>query len=142
MRFERDHMMLVLPYLFEENKENIKFIQHGRDLRVIQQLFNQQIKDHVYDKFCKALAPPLGEYHYQMGRNNLIDKIDKALGEYYYQMRRNNYYNSIGEGKFKSFCNENGFEDEDVQEELQETDGNESTLTDFFDDNFPFDNIP
>eukprot|EP01084_Bolivina_argentea_P282797 484172_1 len=66
----------------------------------------------------------------------LIDKIDKALKEYYKQRGKNNYYNSKGDGIFKVFCNDNGFEDDDVKEELQANNGDDCTLTDF-DDNFP-----
>eukprot|EP01084_Bolivina_argentea_P051322 94408_1 len=137
MRFEHNHMELVLPFLFVDNNENIQFIKNGKKLVDLQQVFKHGTKDHVYDKFCKALEAwkPIDDHEL------IIHKIDKGVGEYYSDMGRKNYFNSNGEGIFKLFCNDNGFEDEDVKEELQETDGNECTLTDF-DDDFPFNNIP
>eukprot|EP01084_Bolivina_argentea_P030065 55750_1 len=70
----------------------------------------------------------------------LIDKIDKALKVYYKQCGTKNYYNSNGDGIFKVFCNDNGFEDDDVKEELEAATGDDCTLTDF-DDDFPSDKI-
>eukprot|EP01084_Bolivina_argentea_P030064 55749_1 len=73
-----------------------------------------------------------------MSQEGLIDKIDKALKVYYKQCGTKNYYNSNGDGIFKVFCNDNGFEDDDVKEELEANTGDDCTLTDF-DDDFPFD---
>eukprot|EP01084_Bolivina_argentea_P264922 448923_1 len=62
-----------------------------------------------------------------MEPTGLIARIDKGLGEYYEYVSpsRKSYYNADGIGKFALFCNDNAFEDDDVKEELTETDGDE-----------------
>eukprot|EP01084_Bolivina_argentea_P088379 159575_1 len=49
-----------------------------------------------------------------------INKIDNALGKYYEQMRGNNsnYYDDRHNGIFAVWCDENGYDDDDVSEEL------------------------
>eukprot|EP01084_Bolivina_argentea_P051323 94409_1 len=66
---------------------------------------------------------------------SLIDKIDNALSDYYQQLNRNDYINSDGTGKFKTYVEDNQFEDEDIKEELEVATGSDCTLTDFDVDN-------
>ncbi len=70
---------------------------------------------------------------------NIITQIDILLGAYYKLMNRRDYFDDDGIGKFAAFCDDNGFDDDDVCEELEEE---ECTLEDFADDddiiNFPF----
>eukprot|EP01084_Bolivina_argentea_P104299 186766_1 len=70
--------------------------------------------------------------------NNDVIKIDKALALYYKLMGRNDYM-SNGIGKFHIWCDENGFEGDDIRDELNAS-FDECTLIDFTSiDNFPFD---
>eukprot|EP01084_Bolivina_argentea_P292276 502436_1 len=65
-----------------------------------------------------------------------IDIIDKALGEYYKQKKSPYFLYQDNTGKFKKFCDDNGFEDGDVKDELQ-SGPQECVLVDF-DPQFPF----
>eukprot|EP01084_Bolivina_argentea_P007295 13710_1 len=66
---------------------------------------------------------------------SIIDQIDDGLKQYYQQLGRDDYTNSDGIGTFKQFVQDNGFEDEDVKEELDVSNANDCTLTDFYDEN-------
>eukprot|EP01084_Bolivina_argentea_P282322 483223_1 len=77
---------------------------------------------------------------------DIITGIDKGLKQYYKECHHFKFGNTFGDlnytnnariGKFELFCNENAFDNEDVEEELEETDSNECQLTDF-DPSFPF----
>eukprot|EP01084_Bolivina_argentea_P072964 132432_1 len=67
---------------------------------------------------------------------SLIERIDKALHLYYKHYQRSDYISSENNnGKFQIFCEENGFEDDDVETELQAL-PDECMLVEF-DDTFP-----
>eukprot|EP01084_Bolivina_argentea_P024583 45797_1 len=75
-------------------------------------------------------------------KKSAVQCIDDALGKYYKQMRGNNsnYYDDRHNGIFAVWCDENGYDDDDVSEELgNNADPLECALTDFTDD-FPFNN--
>ncbi len=58
----------------------------------------------------------------QNDKENIINKIDQRLGEYYNWLGKNDYFDREGNGKFKTWCEDNGFEKydiNDVKEELQ-----------------------
>eukprot|EP01084_Bolivina_argentea_P082990 150257_1 len=64
-----------------------------------------------------------------------IKKIDAGLASYYKTHGRDDYFNDDNIGKFEASCEENGFGEEDIADEL-ETSAEECMLLDF-DDNFP-----
>eukprot|EP01084_Bolivina_argentea_P306995 530574_1 len=64
-----------------------------------------------------------------------IKKIDEGLAKYYKLHGRDDYFNGDGVGKFFASCDENGFVDDDVADDL-EASADECMLLDF-DDNFP-----
>eukprot|EP01084_Bolivina_argentea_P065926 120183_1 len=72
----------------------------------------------------------------------ITEKIDDGLAGYYVRNSRMDYANHKGIGKFKVFVEDNGFDDNDVRDEL-EGDADDCLLTDFDIDNdgninFPF----
>eukprot|EP01084_Bolivina_argentea_P236583 397759_1 len=69
--------------------------------------------------------------------DSFIAKIDKELENYYKLLGRDNYIDDDGIGKFIAFTQDNGFESDDIREELEVEDPEDSMLIDF-DDNFPF----
>eukprot|EP01084_Bolivina_argentea_P001902 3523_1 len=64
-----------------------------------------------------------------------IKKIDEGLATYYKLHGRDDYFDEENRGKFDAACEENGFGEEDIADEL-ETSAEECMLLDF-DDNFP-----
>eukprot|EP01084_Bolivina_argentea_P293694 505163_1 len=54
MRFRGEHMVQVLPLLFENTTDNIEFIVKKKS-KDLQQQFNKRIKDKNYDTFYQAL---------------------------------------------------------------------------------------
>eukprot|EP00483_Globobulimina_turgida_P012264 UN12286 len=50
---------------------------------------------------------------------SIIDQIDRVLEEYYKSFKRNDYKNADGIGKFKKYCDDNGFEENDISEEMK-----------------------
>ena len=69
--------------------------------------------------------------------DTVAKSIDKALGIYYYQQSRNDYFYDNGFGKFFSYCQNEGFDDEDIIEELSDGTAKDCGFLDF-DNNFPF----
>eukprot|EP01084_Bolivina_argentea_P079569 144318_1 len=69
-----------------------------------------------------------------------IDLIDQRLAKYYKKKGRNDYYDD-GVGKFKQYCVENGFEDDGLEEEMDQEDAEDCMFVEF-DDNFPFKTQP
>eukprot|EP01083_Nonionella_stella_P199058 730253_1 len=62
---------------------------------------------------------------------SITQRLDDAVAQYYKDCGRNDYFDEeSGVGKFVKFVNQNGFEDEDVCDELAE-EPDECTLTDF-----------
>eukprot|EP01084_Bolivina_argentea_P235586 396395_1 len=66
----------------------------------------------------------------------LIDKIDEGLEQYYIHFNRNDYKDEEGIGKFKAYAEEEGFDDNGVQDDLNQTDPDECMVIDF-DADFP-----
>eukprot|EP01084_Bolivina_argentea_P079667 144459_1 len=66
--------------------------------------------------------------------NTLAEKIDRGLEKYYNDFGRNDYKNEENIGKFMKEAE--GFEDEDIKENLDATNVDDCLLIDF-DDNFP-----
>eukprot|EP01084_Bolivina_argentea_P117734 209028_1 len=66
----------------------------------------------------------------------IIDKLDNALQIYYKQLDKE--YMNDGVGKFKSFCDENGFEEDDINTEMAMENAEDCVLIDF-DEEFPLD---
>eukprot|EP01084_Bolivina_argentea_P213358 362376_1 len=66
----------------------------------------------------------------------IIDKLDNALQMYYKQL--NKEYMNDGVGKFKAFCDENGFEEDDINTEMAMENAEDCVLVDF-DEEFPLD---
>ena len=64
-----------------------------------------------------------------------FQKIDKALNLYYRALGHYDYYNDDGVGKFIEFCEENGLEAEEIEQEL---DAPDTCMYVEFDDDFPF----
>merc|ERR1719295_314208 len=62
--------------------------------------------------------------------DDLITRVDKAIGRYYSSMGADNYFDASGKGKFAQWCGDNGFEDEGVCEEIEESPTN-CMLVDF-----------
>eukprot|EP01083_Nonionella_stella_P251631 868001_1 len=67
-----------------------------------------------------------------------VDQINAALEKYYLTMGRVDYLNEDGDGKFKKYADANGFEDADIEVEL-EADPIDSLLVEF-DEDFPLAN--
>eukprot|EP01084_Bolivina_argentea_P263713 446437_1 len=65
----------------------------------------------------------------------LINQIDQGLSRYYAH-RKHSYADDDGNNKFIAFCEANGFDDNDINEELV-SDADECMILDF-DENFPF----
>eukprot|EP01083_Nonionella_stella_P196525 723041_1 len=65
----------------------------------------------------------------------VIDAIDHWLALYYKSNGRNDYFED-GVGKFSRFCANEGFEDDDIETELDVEDPADCLLTEF-DDDFP-----
>eukprot|EP01083_Nonionella_stella_P305785 1068186_1 len=62
---------------------------------------------------------------------SITQRLDDALAQYYKDCGRNDYFDEeSGVGKFVKFVNQNGFEDEEVCDELTE-EPDECTLTEF-----------
>eukprot|EP01083_Nonionella_stella_P211220 763941_1 len=68
--------------------------------------------------------------------DEVIKQIDAALQKYYISLNRRDYLDANGNGKFLIHCEDNGFDDDAIEEELQ-ADPEECMVIDF-DDNFPF----
>eukprot|EP01084_Bolivina_argentea_P117732 209025_1 len=66
----------------------------------------------------------------------IIDKLDNALQIYYKQLDKE--YMTDGMGKFKAFCYENGFEEDDINTEMAMENAEDCVLVDF-DEEFPLD---
>eukprot|EP01083_Nonionella_stella_P140372 430334_1 len=64
-----------------------------------------------------------------------ITQVDNALREYYLHMGRTDYINEAGNGLFEEYAIDNGFEDPDIETEL-ETDPTDCLLV-AFDEDFP-----
>eukprot|EP01083_Nonionella_stella_P058587 153410_1 len=62
-------------------------------------------------------------------------KIDKALGEYYAAVGSSDYYDADKQGKFFRFCQENGFEEDDIDEEFANSP--DDCMYPDFDEEFP-----
>eukprot|EP01084_Bolivina_argentea_P266244 451528_1 len=54
-----------------------------------------------------------------------IEKTDAGLSVYYEQMGRNDYFNSDKNGKFAVWCEENGYDDEEIIDEMEVKDATE-----------------
>eukprot|EP01083_Nonionella_stella_P102830 292926_1 len=67
-----------------------------------------------------------------------VDQINAALEKYYLTMGRVDYINEDGDGKFKQYADDNGFEDADIRVEL-EADPTDCLLVEF-DQDFPLAN--
>eukprot|EP00484_Ammonia_sp_Unknown_P013956 CAMPEP_0197076374 /NCGR_PEP_ID=MMETSP1384-20130603/212084_1 /TAXON_ID=29189 /ORGANISM="Ammonia sp." /LENGTH=559 /DNA_ID=CAMNT_0042515227 /DNA_START=28 /DNA_END=1707 /DNA_ORIENTATION=+ len=67
-----------------------------------------------------------------------VDSINAALAKYYQLMGAGDRYNKDGDGLFKDWCEENGMDDEQLQEEFEtlQQESNDCLLLDF-DDDFP-----
>mmetsp|Transcript_65391 Transcript_65391/g.104119 ORF Transcript_65391/g.104119 Transcript_65391/m.104119 type:complete len:552 (+) Transcript_65391:40-1695(+) len=67
-----------------------------------------------------------------------VAKINAALAKYYQLMGAGDRYNKDGDGLFKDWCEENGMDDEQLQEEFEtlQQESNDCLLLDF-DDDFP-----
>eukprot|EP01084_Bolivina_argentea_P211708 360064_1 len=64
-----------------------------------------------------------GKMHLQrIETPGLSSKMDYWLSDYYYKQRRYDYKDVNGIGKFQKFLQDNGFESEDVKEQLGEPD--------------------
>jgi len=71
-----------------------------------------------------------------MAQEDTIGRIDVALDRYYKIHKREDYFDADGNGLFKKFCDENGFDDgETINEEMEET-AEDCQLTGF-DEDFP-----
>eukprot|EP01084_Bolivina_argentea_P144613 253677_1 len=66
-----------------------------------------------------------------------IENICNAVGVYYQWMSRNDYYDADNKGKFSKWCENEGYEDDALEDELQDDNEDDCGLLDF-DDNFPF----
>eukprot|EP01083_Nonionella_stella_P060185 157301_1 len=64
-----------------------------------------------------------------------LTQIDEGLSRYYASLGRNDYFNDEGIGKFTEFCELHGFEDDGVEDELEEMEG---CLYLGFDNDFPY----
>ena len=77
-----------------------------------------------------------------MGDKSIIDRINEGLSKYYYfACSRNDYFNEDNQQKgiFKFWCDENGFDEEGVSEELKQEAKQCNLLgDDTFDEEFPF----
>eukprot|EP01084_Bolivina_argentea_P030301 56180_1 len=67
--------------------------------------------------------------------DDIINRIDKGLQRYYKQFNAN-YIDDNGYHKFSGYCNDNGFDDDVVIEELK-MDPGDCMIVDF-DEDFPF----
>eukprot|EP01084_Bolivina_argentea_P005132 9699_1 len=65
-----------------------------------------------------------------------FEKIDKGLKIYYKRLGRNDYKNNEDVGKFLEYCNENGLEEVDIDDELNGDPLDCIYLE--FDEDFPF----
>merc|ERR1740123_1541414 len=75
----------------------------------------------------------------------LAVKIDGGLAQYYKKAGRDDYINEKGVGKFLHYCEESGFGDDEIKDELSQADAGECSLIEFdMDDkevnHFPFSN--
>eukprot|EP01084_Bolivina_argentea_P120587 213768_1 len=68
--------------------------------------------------------------------DGIINQIDICLSRYYAKNGNKVYFNKNNIGKFREFCDENGFDDDFVEEEIREN-FEDCQLLDF-DDHFPF----
>eukprot|EP01084_Bolivina_argentea_P208976 356085_1 len=78
--------------------------------------------------------------HMAIPAEGLIEKLDAGLKTYYASLGAN-YINADGIGKFKAYAEDNGFENEDIAEELNEEDAKECLCTEF-DGEFPLATSP
>eukprot|EP01084_Bolivina_argentea_P136261 239991_1 len=70
---------------------------------------------------------------------NGFEAINKTLGEYYQSQGNSTYYSEpTPQGKFLAYCEENGFEIEDINDELQLQSDAADCIYCGFDENFPF----
>merc|ERR1740123_186603 len=75
----------------------------------------------------------------------LAVKIDGGLAQYYKKAGRDDYINEKGVGKFLHYCEESGFGDDEIKDELSQADAGDCSLIEFdMDDkevnHFPFSN--
>eukprot|EP01084_Bolivina_argentea_P288054 494346_1 len=74
--------------------------------------------------------------------SGVIQRIDDGLAIYYQTNKRNDYFHDDGKGKFAEYCEANGFEDDAVEEEMQ-NDPDDCMLVDFDEeDGVPFAKTP
>eukprot|EP01084_Bolivina_argentea_P251387 421613_1 len=55
IRFHGDHILEILPLLFEDSDENKQYKKEPQNLQDMRKSFNEKLKDVKYDLFCKAL---------------------------------------------------------------------------------------
>eukprot|EP01083_Nonionella_stella_P208880 757693_1 len=67
---------------------------------------------------------------------DIIKRIDNALEKYYFSVNVSSYRNKEGQGKFKLYCDDNGFEQNDIEEELSQG-ADDCMLVDFDGKYFP-----
>eukprot|EP01084_Bolivina_argentea_P150829 263350_1 len=87
----------------------------------------------IADKKKLALEVDTLETKPQSETINIIQQIDECLSRYYESFKRKDYVKN-GVGKFQLYCDENGFSNADIDEELNNA--RDCTLVDM-DDNFP-----
>ena len=66
-----------------------------------------------------------------------FERIDTALNLYYRALGHFDYYNEDGIGKFMEFCEENGLDEDDIEDELEE-EPTQCVYVDLDEDGFPF----
>ena len=71
-------------------------------------------------------------------KNESFGFIDKILGEYYKMNGIKDYFDENGAGIFSKYIEENGYEEEEIGEELGDDANYEDCVYLDFDDNFPF----
>eukprot|EP01084_Bolivina_argentea_P058348 106558_1 len=76
-----------------------------------------------------------------MSSNSVIDRIDFGLKAYYEKLGRKDYVRTDGEGKFKFFVEESGFEDDGIEDELKQ-EPDECTIVEFDMDEDDNNNFP
>eukprot|EP01084_Bolivina_argentea_P024419 45498_1 len=153
---EWDSIELKIIYEFDQlSKIKSLHYQHGDKKLIVSPDNCKSVLTSNVDKTFHVIPGILDELE-PVDSYGIIDTIDERLAKYYRERQRQYYTGkydiyrsykliqpSAGEvnfkfGIFKQFCNDNAFDNEDVEQELKETDADDCTLTDF-DHQFPFD---
>eukprot|EP01084_Bolivina_argentea_P214191 363677_1 len=122
---------LQISALFPNAKEYKNQHNEWISLPSLKTLFDE-IKARKLEK--RKLEHELMQTSDQNNEKNVIQFIDEGIAMYYQHVGSSDYFDIDGIGKFQRFCDDNGYDSDNIDEEL---DNAQDSMLVEFDDNFP-----